>query len=247
MEDDIAKVTGSRVRVVVRSGIMVRRVLTKSNPWAGGDCGRKKCLPCLNKDGKTDCFTKNVVYSLECITCEEAKEDGGKKATTCYIGETSRSLHCRAVEHCDWYRGKKENNPMFKHAVDAHGGEIDKVRFRMKILKQHFTAMSRQIHESVAIARRSTSGMNLINSKMEGAYNRCKLPRLTIKGAFDGTDLFVEREPTCKIEIVRDNDRSKAKFGKREKKLAGSSDAGRQSSSQSSLFKYFHSRPAKHR
>ena len=46
--------------------------------------------------------------------------------------------------------------------------------------------------------------------------------------------------PTCKIENVRDNDRSKAKFGKREKKLAGSSDAGRQSSSQSSLLKYFH-------
>ena len=82
-EDDIAKVTGSRVRVVERSGIMVRRVLIKSNPWAGGDCGRKKCLPCLNKDGKTDCFTKNVVYSLECITCEEAEDVGGKKTTTC--------------------------------------------------------------------------------------------------------------------------------------------------------------------
>ena len=77
--------------------------------------------------------------------------------------------------------------------------------------------------------------------------NSNKLPRLTIKGAFDGTDSFVEREPTCNIENVRDNDRSKAKFGKREKKLAGSSDAGRQSSSQSSLSKYFHSRPAKHR
>ena len=42
---------------------------------------------------KTDCFTKNVVHSLECITCEVANDGVGKKAVTCYIGETSRSLH----------------------------------------------------------------------------------------------------------------------------------------------------------
>ena len=72
---------------------------------------------------------------------------------------------------------------MYKHAVDAHDGDVVSVKFRMRILKQHFTAMSRQIHEGVAIARRSLSGFNLINSKMEGAYNRCKLPRLTIGGS----------------------------------------------------------------
>ena len=75
VEDDIAKVTGSRVRVVERAGTTIRRILHRSNPWAGGNCGREKCLSCFNSDGKTDCFTKNVVYSLECITCEEGKRD----------------------------------------------------------------------------------------------------------------------------------------------------------------------------
>ena len=34
---------------------------------------------------------------------------------------------------------------------------------------QHFTALGRQIHENVAIARKSLSGVNLNNSKLEGA------------------------------------------------------------------------------
>ena len=68
-------------------------------------------LPCFNNDGKTDCFTKNVVYSLDCITCEVANDEVGKKAVTCYIGETSRSLHCRGAEHWDGFQGKKENSP----------------------------------------------------------------------------------------------------------------------------------------
>ena len=160
-----------------RSGVMVRKMLHRSNPWAGGNCGRKKCLPCLSNDGKTDCFSKNDVYSIECINCEEEK-----KVTTCYIGETSRSLYCRGAEHLDGFMGKKENNPMYKHAADAHDGDTNNIKFRMKILKKHFSAMQRQIHEGVAIARRSLSGLNLINSKMDGAYNRCKLPRITIVG-----------------------------------------------------------------
>ena len=105
VEDDTAKVTCSRVRVE-RAGTTIRRILHRSNPWAGGNCSREKCLPCFNSDGKTDCFTKNVVYSVECITCEE-----GKSTVTCYIGETSRSLHCRGVEHWDGFQGKKGNSP----------------------------------------------------------------------------------------------------------------------------------------
>ena len=34
---------------------------------------------------------------------------------------------------------------------------------------QHFTALGRQIHENVAIARKSLSEVNLNNSKLEGA------------------------------------------------------------------------------
>ena len=207
----------------------------------GGNCGRKKCLPCLSNDGKTDCFSKNDVYSIECINCEEEK-----KVTTCYIGETSRSLYCRGAEHLDGFMGKKENNPMYKHAADAHDGEVSNIKFKMKILKQHFTAMSRQIHESVAIARRSLSGLNLINSKMEGANNRCKLPRITIVGSEEEKVPVVELKPSTEFENVK-VDRSKAKLEEKRKQQVGSKDASRQVPSQSSLRKYFHSKPTKHR
>ena len=204
-------------------------------------------LPCFNNDGKTDCFTKNVVYSLDCITCEVANDEVGKKAVTCYIGETSRSLHCRGAEHWDGFQGKKENSPLYKHAVDAHCGEVGKVKFRMRILKQHFTAMGRQIHESVAIARRSLSGVNLINSKMEGAYNRCKLPRLTIGGS-EGQNVPSVDNGGSTFEI--DKEREKAVVGKakpEKKTTAGSSVVSRQVASQSTLQKYFHSKSAKFR
>ena len=52
VENDIAKVTGSRVRVVERGGTMVKKILHKSIPWAGGNCVRRRCLPCFNNDGK---------------------------------------------------------------------------------------------------------------------------------------------------------------------------------------------------
>ena len=53
VENDIAKITGKRVKIVERSGTMMRRLLHKSNPWAGAKCGgakcgRDNCLSCLN-------------------------------------------------------------------------------------------------------------------------------------------------------------------------------------------------------
>ena len=104
---------------------------------------------------------------------------------------------------------------MYKHAVDAHCGKVGKVKFRMRILKQHFTAMGRQIHESVAIARRSLSGVNLINSKMEGAYNRCKLPRLTIGGS-EGQNVPSVDNGGSTFEF--DKEKKKKKKRKKEKK-----------------------------
>ena len=83
--------------------------------------------------------------------------------------QISPSHHCIGAEHWVGFQGRKENSPLYKHALDAHCGEIGKVKFRMRIVMQHFTALGRQIHESVAIARKSLSGVNLNNSKLEGA------------------------------------------------------------------------------
>ena len=135
---------------------------------------------------------------------------------------------------------------MYKHAADAHDGDTNNIKFRMKILKKHFSAMQRQIHEGVAIARRSLSGLNLINSKMEGAYNRCKLPRITIVGSEEKKETVVEVKPTFEFENGK-VDRGKAKLEPKRQKKAGSIDASRQVPSQSIIQKYFHSKPTKFR
>ena len=45
-EEKLATITNFRVKVVEKSGTTLRSVLVKSNPWAGGKCGRRRCLPC---------------------------------------------------------------------------------------------------------------------------------------------------------------------------------------------------------
>ena len=95
-----------------------------------------------------------------------------------YIGESSRSLYERGLEHL---RDKEEIKPdshMIKHYFDIHADEeLEDMKFGARIVKQTRTAFNRQIGESVAI--QSNKDHHLLNSKSE--YNRCALPRLTAK------------------------------------------------------------------
>ena len=54
-------------------------ILHKSNPWAGEQCERSRCLLCTTKReaGKTnsqDCRQRNIVYETTCITCTERQD-----------------------------------------------------------------------------------------------------------------------------------------------------------------------------
>ena len=177
VENDIAKVTGKKVRMVERSGTMIRRLLCRSNPWAGGKCGRDNCLSCLNGPDNQNCFAKNILYEIKCLDCEEVSES---VQSVLYIGESSRTAFCRSSEHLKGYQKGITSSPLHKHSIEKHKGS-KKVKFQFKVVKQFFTALSRMVAESVRIARRSEVSSNiLLNSK--GEYNRCKLPRLTVDG-----------------------------------------------------------------
>ena len=45
-EEKLTAITNFRVKVVEKSGTTLRSVLVRSDPWVGGKCGRKRCLPC---------------------------------------------------------------------------------------------------------------------------------------------------------------------------------------------------------
>ena len=152
----------------------MKQILIKSNIWAGGPCGRKKCLPCENGDGKQNCFEKNVVYDIKCLSC--CSEESGNKSAV-YTGQTSQSLHERGMQHLQKLLTKSDSSPLYKHVMEEHDGKF--VDFQMKVVKKHFTAFSRLVHEAVRIERISkSSNITVLNSK--GEYGRVTLPRLTI-------------------------------------------------------------------
>ena len=74
---------------------------------------------------------------------------------------------------------------------------LDDVDFRMKVIKFHKSPFERQIHESVLI--QASKGHHLLNSKME--YNRCQIPRLTIKM---GEKEIVERKKDLEKDILEE-------------------------------------------
>ena len=197
-ESEISKLTGERVKIVERGGTQVKQILHKSNPWASGNCNRKKCLPCINGDGKQNCFEKNVVYDISCLSCS-SKESPNKPAK--YTGQTSLSLHERGKQHLQKLLKKDEASPLYKHVVEVHKGEL--VDFQMKVVQKHFSAFSRMIHEACRIERLSKSS-HIVTMNQKGEIGMCSIPRLTIEKPVEEQEVrknsFLKQKRTDEVE-----------------------------------------------
>ena len=125
-----------KIRVVERVGTTVKRVLQKSDPFRQRECGRDKCVVCL--DGvKTSCRMRGVVYDLACKECDRK-----------YRGQTGRTVYDRLKEHVG--DGGSKDKPLKRHNELFHGGgDVD---MGVKILAQCFGNPSRKmISEAVLI------------------------------------------------------------------------------------------------
>ena len=66
VEESMEILTGTRLKIVEKAGIQLKRILVKSNPWAGSDCQREDCLICQTREetgegkGKA-CWKRNVI------------------------------------------------------------------------------------------------------------------------------------------------------------------------------------------
>ena len=195
VEEKISKLTNERVRMVERAGRSVKQLLVRSNPWAGGVCDRDKCLPCIGSDGKQDCRSKNIVYDIICKTCEE----GGRKRSV-YTGMTSRTAFERGREHLEGLEKGNSENALYKHKSDHHLGQ--EVEFSMKVVRKHYKAICRTVHEAVRINRQSLcSSLVSMNSKSE--FNVGNLPRLTIPQKETKEGAFPESKSHGKVFIFR--------------------------------------------
>ena len=110
-EEKLESLTGYRLKVVERAGAKLEDLLHTNNPWRGKDCGRELCMLCYTKEKtgklkKQYCKKRSLVYKIWCLECQEIygereeKEEILKKIKIHkYIGETSRSVYERTLEH----------------------------------------------------------------------------------------------------------------------------------------------------
>ena len=79
-----------------------------------------------------------------------------------YIGESSRNLFTRSLEHVSRYRGGKITSFMVKHQSQEHQG--DEGSYRAKVTTSTRDCLTRQVREAVLIRR---SQVPVLNSKTE--------------------------------------------------------------------------------
>jgi hypothetical protein len=133
-------VTGIRVVVQTRAGRAIKQ-LAKSEPLKRRKCGRDDCFPCSTRGGR--CEKNGAGYVVRCETCIKAG-----RISTC-AGETGRNGYTRGREHLDALRLEDEENPLWKHCMNEHGGQ--QAEFSMKVVGRFFSCLVRQVNEAVRI------------------------------------------------------------------------------------------------
>ena len=97
------------VKVVEKTGVSIKSLLTKSNPFKTGSCEDPACPICSRECG-INCRSNGVAYQNYCIHHESCK---GR-----YNGETGDTIKERFKEHLDDARLRPENSAMPKHRAN---------------------------------------------------------------------------------------------------------------------------------
>ena len=58
-----------------RAGDKLERMLMKSDPFEGKDCGRDNCALCRNKGNNKSCNRRSLVYRASCQLCQHLREE----------------------------------------------------------------------------------------------------------------------------------------------------------------------------
>ena len=170
---------GYRMLVVEDSGRTHSSDVTRSNPFPRANCGKSKCLMCTVGDSNGSCYKSKVVYKVECSRepCTK-KSDSTQSGSTqrehvpvsVYIGETSRTLYKRALEHKALYEKKSSKNFMWRHTEEHHNGVITnpETDYRFGVVSSHQEALNRVLDEAVRIQDiEGDSSVNSMNGRQE--------------------------------------------------------------------------------
>merc|ERR1712215_387481 len=94
-ENKVGEITGWKYKLVERSGVLLRELLTRSNPFDTNPCGRKNCLACPMAKKPLNCKRRSLMYESTCKECVDTKGE----PTVKYVGETARSGSERWGDH----------------------------------------------------------------------------------------------------------------------------------------------------
>ena len=200
-EDKMADMTGFRVKYQEAGGSVLTNIFNKDLA-RGQHCGRTSCPPCDQSEKRENCRSKNIVYESKCKICnptpsreEDDDHPSGRDNSTpregIYIGESSRSLHERAVEHVRDAENFSPKSYIMKHWMSKHPDIPSPPQ--MEFTARYRDCLSRQIGEALRI---NYSKDNILNSKSE--YLQNKISRLTIE-----EDAW-ERRERSRLEVEED-------------------------------------------
>ena len=179
----------------------------------GLHCGREYCPPCdTSEEGKRPpCKSRSILYKTECSLCnptshpedhqeEDVQPTGSRSRSGVYIGETSRSLNERSIEHLADARSFHPGSHIVKHWMEMHQ-ELNKIPpFKFKVKKTFKDCLSRQISEAVAIMM---TGDSILNGKCEYLRNciaRVKVEEDDIERK--KREMFEESEEKERLEAI---------------------------------------------
>ena len=157
------KRAGFKIRVVEQSGVTLKQMLQRSDPFKDRQCNNITCLVC-STGGKGSCRSTSVTYELVCQVCRHT-----------YIGETSRSAYTHGKEHLRALEQREESSVMWRHSRDKHGGDVPGFTMNVAGTFQN-NAMLRQITELVRINQVQEG--QFINTKDKCSYFR--IPRAAV-------------------------------------------------------------------
>ena len=126
------------------------------------------------------CNAKNVVYEATCNKCTVIhqeqdpqleqhilREPGGRNThQAIYVGETSRQLGVRSLEHVNNLKNLKPDSFILQHWMSEHGMDTIPPTFTFKRHSTHHDALGRQIREALLIRKRGN-----LNRKDEYGMN----------------------------------------------------------------------------
>ena len=145
-----------RFKIIEKGGVTLDQKLRRSDPWAGGKCGRERCFPCMGDKGG-NCWREGVTYSLWCEKCREV--------VACYKGETGQNSYTRGLEHLDNLEARNEDKSvLWLHSVYHHQSQAD-IKYSMRVTGVYKDSLDRQVMEKVHI--QNFKGPVLMNRRTE--------------------------------------------------------------------------------